>query len=86
MDISYTLIVALMFITILSFGFANILSSLAEIVNKKNQIHVTHESRVAGCPDCYQPIMVVRYFFVCRTRPDTGLLHDEDSCALRGEG
>ena len=40
MDISYTLIVALMFITILSFGFANILSSLAEIVNKKNQITV----------------------------------------------
>ena len=40
MDISYTLIVALMFITILSFGFANILTSLAEIVNRKNNITV----------------------------------------------
>ena len=42
MDISYTLIVALMFITILSFGFANILSSLAEIVNRKNNISVSN--------------------------------------------
>ena len=42
MDISYTLIVALMFITILSFGFANILSSLAEIVNKKNNVSVSN--------------------------------------------
>jgi len=41
MEISYTLIVALMFITILSFGFANILTSLAEIVNKKNNISVS---------------------------------------------
>ena len=41
MDISYTLIVALMFITILSFGFANILSSIAEIVNKQNNISVS---------------------------------------------
>lgn len=41
MEISYTLIVALMFITILSFGFANILTSLAEIVNKKNSISVS---------------------------------------------
>lgn len=40
MEISYTLIVALMFITILSFGFANILTSLAEIVNKKNNVTV----------------------------------------------
>jgi len=41
MDISYTLIVALIFITILSFGFANILSSIAEIVNKQNNISVS---------------------------------------------
>ena len=41
MDISYTLIVALMFITILSFGFANILSSIAKIVNKQNNIFVS---------------------------------------------
>jgi len=40
MEISYTLIVALMFITILSFGFANILSALSEIVNTKNNITV----------------------------------------------
>ena len=40
MDISYTLIVALMFITILSFGFANILTSLGEILDRKNNIAV----------------------------------------------
>jgi hypothetical protein len=40
MDISYTLIVALMFITILSFGLANLLASLAEILNSKNNTKV----------------------------------------------
>ena len=41
MDISYTLIVALMFITILSFGIANLLSSMAEILNHKNDTRVS---------------------------------------------
>ena len=43
MDISYTLIVALMFITILSFGIANLLSSMAETLNKKN-VSIVHFS------------------------------------------
>ena len=41
MDISYTLIVALMFITILSFGIANLLSSIAEILNHKKDTRVS---------------------------------------------
>jgi hypothetical protein len=41
MNISYTLIVALMFITILSFGVANLLSSMAEILNNKKNTKVT---------------------------------------------
>ena len=41
MNISYTLIVALMFITILSFGIANLLSSMAEILNNKKNTKVT---------------------------------------------
>jgi len=43
MDISYTLIVALMFITILSFGLANLLSSLAEILNNKSNLRLSDE-------------------------------------------
>jgi hypothetical protein len=42
MGISYSFIIAMMFITILSFGFANILSFLAEILNKKNNITVSN--------------------------------------------
>jgi hypothetical protein len=44
MNISYTLIVALMFITILSFGLANLLLSLAEILNNKknNKVSIVH--------------------------------------------
>jgi len=41
MAISYTLIVALMYITILSFGIANLLSLLAQILNRKNDTDVT---------------------------------------------
>lgn len=41
MEISYTLIVALMFITILSFGLAGLLTSLADIINNKNNISVS---------------------------------------------
>ena len=41
MEISYTLIVALMFITILSFGLAGLLTALADIINNKNNISVS---------------------------------------------
>ena len=41
MQISYTLIVALMYVTILSFGLASLLSSLSSLIKKDNNIKVS---------------------------------------------
>ena len=41
MEISHTLIVALMYVTVLSFGFASLLASLAQIIRRGNNIHVS---------------------------------------------
>lgn len=41
MQISYTLIVALMYVTILSFGIASLLSSLSVIIKKDNGVRVS---------------------------------------------
>lgn len=41
MEISYTLIVALMYVTILSFGLASLLSSLSGLIRKNNGVKVS---------------------------------------------
>ena len=41
MEISYTLVVALMYVTILSFGLASLLTSLAQIIRRDNNIRVS---------------------------------------------
>lgn len=41
MEISYTLIVALMYVTVLSFGFASILTTISQVIRKGNDIQVS---------------------------------------------